>query len=410
MHIKRFQAQDVNKALEKVKEEFGDDAIILKTNRIKKRDPYTNQTESFIEILAAIDYDNENSDEQYKKSPSATSIQKPQYISQKPDLVYDNKDNQKTIKPTSSFLQAKVPKHENIDVNLKSPLLSLYQIFSEIGIKPNKHHELTIKFLSDKEFSNKIEYNSVLNWLINIWKKELNFGPKVHELTNPLWLAVVGPTGSGKTLTTAKLAAELKFNHKKNGILISMDNYKLGAIEHLKRYASIMDISFYIAKNSLNLREIILENREKDYVLIDTFGKSLADNIYFNELTDIFHTIPGSIKGLALLPALYSSEIMQKYIKFYSNFPISGWIITKIDELESFLPLFNIFNNEKLPVSYITNGQKIPENLLRADIVNLDKIIEKLNIYNINTEEDFLQTNFLKPEKSKLDILREIQA
>jgi len=405
MHIKRFQAQDINKTLEKVKEEFGDDAIILKTNRIKKRDPYSNNSESFIEIIAAIDYENLNSDNKKNTSVHKKSSNK------SPDFGNDIKDQTNNlINSSRQFIDPKLSQTDISSSPVKSPLLLLYQIFSEIGIMPHQQQELTLNFLSDKNFSNNFDYNCVLSWLIKIVKKRINFAPNIEDFTNPLWVAVIGPTGSGKTLTTAKLAADLKFNQKKNGILISMDNYKLGAIEHLKRYAAIMDIPFYTAKNPENLREIILNNKDKDYILIDTFGKTISDSIYYNELSDIFNTFNGSIRGLALLPAPYRIEILKKYIKYYSNFPVYGWVLTKIDEIDSFLPVFSLLNDEKLPLAYITNGQKIPENLLNANSINIDKIMEKFCPKNNNKEEFIFQENHIKHEKSKLEFLREIQA
>lgn len=388
MHIKRFQAPDINKALEKVKEEFGDDAIILRTNRVKKRDPYTNQIESFIEIVAAIDTDRLNKTQIHdtKNDPITKEVLR----AETPSIQVEKNQPQTITQPTFN----------------QSLLLSLYQIFLEVGVPLEKHNEFTVRYLNKFENA-KIDFASIKSWILDECKKDLMFGQGLEELPPPVIVPVIGPTGSGKTVTTAKLAAELKFNHNKNGILLSIDNYRLGAIEHLKRYAELMEVPFLFAKNPKHLGELIQEILDRDFILIDTFGKSIFDRGYEQDLFEIMEVLPKRKYPICIIPTNLSVSTLRKIVEFYMRFPIHSWVLTKTDEVESLIPVFMLCAQKNLPISYLCDGQKIPDNLLKANLMNINRITLKIN--ELLSHEKKTPVDAPKREKSKLEILREIQ-
>ncbi|MBU0987794.1 MAG: hypothetical protein KKH68_11140 [Proteobacteria bacterium] len=185
--------------------------------------------------------------------------------------------------------------------------------------------------------------------------------------------AFIGTTGVGKTTTIAKLAAQLMLKSRKKVGLISIDTYRIGAMEQLKTYANILGIPCFQAFNKKDLLFALRRMAEKDVVLIDTAGQSQYDLARIEELKKM---IPDDLAmNTHLLLSVATTEYeMEKTAVNFSPLNYQSYIFTKADEAEKFGSVINQIMKLNLPVSYITTGQNVPEDIERADkkkILNL---------------------------------------
>lgn len=177
--------------------------------------------------------------------------------------------------------------------------------------------------------------------------------------------AFVGPTGVGKTTTIAKLSAELSLKLKKKVGIISVDSYRIGAVDQLKTYAAIMGLPFLSAFSREDLGKALKKMANRDVILIDTAGQSHRDMKRLKELGDLVgEDFP--IDTHLVLSAATKPEDMREAAQNFSILKPASYVFTKVDETGSRGGLIDQVLNLKLPVSYITNGQRVPEDILAA--------------------------------------------
>ena len=174
--------------------------------------------------------------------------------------------------------------------------------------------------------------------------------------------AFIGPTGVGKTTTLAKLAAHFRLRLGKRIALITIDTYRIGAIEQLKTYSRILGVPLEVAISPQELKEIIEKNGNREILLIDTAGRNPYDPSVLEELRE-FLTVHPAIENHLVLSATMKDRDLNQMIYRFSTLPIKSYIITKIDETEEYVPIFNQLLRYKKPLSYITNGQRVPEDI-----------------------------------------------
>jgi len=177
--------------------------------------------------------------------------------------------------------------------------------------------------------------------------------------------AFVGPTGVGKTTTIAKLSAELSLKQKKKVGIISVDSYRIGAVDQLKTYAAIMGLPFLSAFSKEDLEKALKKMANRDVILIDTAGQSHRDVKRLKELGGLLgKTFP--IDTHLVLSAATKPEDMKEAANSFSVLSPSSYVFTKVDETVSRGGLIDQLLNLRLPVSYITNGQRVPEDIEAA--------------------------------------------
>lgn len=185
-------------------------------------------------------------------------------------------------------------------------------------------------------------------------------------------IALVGPTGVGKTTTIAKISAILKQQKKKIG-LISTDVYRIGAIEQLQTYANIMDSKMIEAKNPQELKEAInyFKHVEKvDIILIDTVGRSPM-KVELVDGTKEYLDIAKPDHTALVLSSTQKCKDMIQILKNFDTVPLDSLIFTKLDETMSYGFILNILEKNKLNISYVTNGQNVPKDIVAASANHL---------------------------------------
>lgn len=173
--------------------------------------------------------------------------------------------------------------------------------------------------------------------------------------------ALVGPTGVGKTTTTAKLAARCVLRHGPSKVaLVTTDSYRIGAHEQLRIYGRILGVSVYLVKDAVELRQTLSELQHKHIVLIDTMGMSQKDRLV-PELTDMLADC--NVQRLLLLSCTSRGDTLDDVVRAYRGENLAGCVLTKVDEAASLASTLDVIMRHELRLHYVSNGQRVPEDL-----------------------------------------------
>ncbi len=175
----------------------------------------------------------------------------------------------------------------------------------------------------------------------------------------------VGPTGVGKTTTIAKLAAIFSLWEKKSVLLLTTDTYRIAAVEQLKMYARILGVPFRVIQNPEDVQNILEEYQDVDVILIDTAGRCQKDGGKMEELETLYRSLNPDVVHLVLAANMKNRDM--KDVLQRMTIPLSGVVFTKLDETLSFGALLELLLESKLPMSFITAGQNVPNDIDVAD-------------------------------------------
>lgn len=191
---------------------------------------------------------------------------------------------------------------------------------------------------------------------------------------SPRIIALVGPTGVGKTTTTAKLAAMYALNRGNKVALITMDIFRVGAVEQLKTYSRIMGIPLEVASTPKELEKAVEKHSACDLIFIDTAGRSHKDKEKLDEMKSFLENkIP--VEVYLCLSATTKDRELEEILHRFSIFQVSKVVFTKIDESESLGNMVNLLMKDNLSIAYFTNGQRVPEDIEVATSAKLADMI-----------------------------------
>jgi flagellar biosynthesis protein FlhF len=186
----------------------------------------------------------------------------------------------------------------------------------------------------------------------------------IHNWTRMIHF--VGPTGVGKTTTIAKLAAEQVLKYRKSVGLITSDTYRIAAIDQLRTYASILDVPLEVVFSPLDLQKAMEKMQDKDIILMDTAGRNFRSDMAVSELQSLLRTDEKRDTILVLSLCMKYSDMHAVMDKF-NKFGVEKVLFTKSDETETIGSIINLFSDFSLSLSYITDGQNVPEDIRLAD-------------------------------------------
>ncbi|GGF80192.1 hypothetical protein GCM10010912_26560 [Paenibacillus albidus] len=176
---------------------------------------------------------------------------------------------------------------------------------------------------------------------------------------------IAGPTGVGKTTTIAKLAAEQLFKHGRKVGLITSDTYRISAVEQLRTYAAILNIPLEVVQSPGDLQRALFRLDSCDLVLMDTAGRNFRNEMLVAELQSLLSKELRSETYL-VLSLTSKSRDMKMIAEHFGRYQLDKVIFTKLDETGSYGPLFNVLNDFPLTLSYLTDGQNVPDDLKMA--------------------------------------------
>jgi flagellar biosynthesis protein FlhF len=195
-------------------------------------------------------------------------------------------------------------------------------------------------------------------------------------------VALLGPTGVGKTTTVAKLAARAAMEYGADNVaLVTTDTYRIGAHEQLSIYGRIMGCPVRVAKDSEQLADVLYQLRNRRLVLIDTAGMGQRDVRLSEQLDTLMQESGEVINSYLVLPATAQRQVLQETLEHFRRIPLSGCIMTKLDESLSLGEFISVVIQNALPVTYIANGQRVPEDIVIAQprymVAKANELLEK---------------------------------
>ena len=366
MHIKRFRAETARKALMMAKDEFGSETVILSTKKVKENGNSQSGTgASLVEVVAAIDFDNQK--------PPYRGAEKVRYFSQPgkfEKILGEGVQNKKMesleeemrgLKRMVSFIAREVQR-DNL-TKLSDQKLFLYQNLVGRGLHSTLAYKLIRKSVSvspegSKGCEETIRMN-VKRLLSNCTKsiKPIEKGKKEKKI-----VTLIGPTGVGKTTTLAKLAALHAFEKKEKVAILTLDTFRIGAAEQLKVYGNIMGLPTEVVSSREDIRRYVMNNNDKELVLVDTAGRNYRDKYHIKELMALSELKIPIMFNLVLSLTTRDKELAE-IAKRFVELPVESLIFTKLDESESYGTMLNVAAAATRPISYFTAGQKVPDDI-----------------------------------------------
>lgn len=365
MQVKTYTAATKLEALLKIREELGPDAVILDERKVQKGSLFFKKPA--VEIVVALKDDTE----QVQRAVPAGTKAEPKGVEPKGVENYDPVQSRlrrlehemQEVRTLMSAVQRHLREEEvqiQTDTIATTPAEHpMMHPLTSAGIEPEIARRLLERIPSSE---GEIVQKEHLRKMIERAFQTGGVIPK--ESTSRQVVALVGPTGVGKTTTIAKLAALHTLDYSKKVGLISLDTYRIGAIDQLRTYAEIMDVPLQIAYNADELSEGLQELQSCDLVLIDTIGRSQRDEIHLKELQQAL--APAKATLYLTISAAADSPVLIDIAERFAIFKPEYYLLTKADEAVRFGNLLNLITRKPLPIAYCTDGQRVPEDIQEA--------------------------------------------
>jgi flagellar biosynthesis protein FlhF len=199
--------------------------------------------------------------------------------------------------------------------------------------------------------------------------------PVYREVTPGRVMAFVGPTGVGKTTTLAKLAAQLTLFHMKRVALVTIDTYRIGAVEQLRTYAEIIGVPLDVVMSPAELEQVLRRHGNKDYVLIDSAGRPFWNAGQVAELQSFLDLVPEPRDVFLVLASNTKPRDLARAAEEFARVRFNKFIFTKVDETETLGAILNIVHRWQMPVIYVTDGQNVPDDIDQVYPKKLAKLI-----------------------------------
>ena len=370
MQVKRYEVSTINEGLSKIKSDMGPDAVILSTRKVK------NGRQEMFEIMAARDEGplplQPNGDK-----PAAETISS----SARPeDVVAMFRSELAQIRKSVESLQ----RQSLLGRELAEMKETLQSFFDVVGMRKGKtagdlNSKIYLQLLGSgfsrssacrivDAVNQRSEHPACLteNQAFDLVKKYIGSSLPAVSQDHPGQRVkmFIGPTGVGKTTTLAKLAARYSIMNKKKVGLITTDNFRIAAAEQLGTYAKIMGLRMEKASSRETFEKALGSFTDMDVILVDTPGRARPDEGHIgHQALTLAHQ---AIETNLLINATGSQDHLENIVSAYSRFRISNLIITKVDEAERFGMLYDVIAKTQKPVTYVTCGQNVPQDIEEA--------------------------------------------
>jgi flagellar biosynthesis protein FlhF len=377
MHLKRYEVVDMADAVAQIKRDLGPDAIILSTRPLPKRSGlFRLGGKPLLEVIAASDP--QNAAEVTSLAATASRRMRPSTAAPPPPPP-EPLDQDAAAAEMEALRRELRGMHAELQMlqeaakekaapptktrRLPKALMGLHQQLVARGLAA----ELADRLLDEvrdgrpaKALHNEAALrDAVLRTLID--KIEVAEPPRLPRST-PRRMAFVGPTGVGKTTTIAKLAAAKALSERQRVALITLDTYRIAAAEQLKVYGNIIGTPVLVASDRTELHRALRETGDYDVVFIDTAGRCHRSPEPMRELQGFF-SLPQPLEIHLVLSATTREEEAEEMIRQFSLLPLHSLLFTKLDESGSLGGLLNLLLRTAKPVSYLTTGQRVPEDV-----------------------------------------------
>ncbi len=381
MKIGRYLGKDVQEALLKLKMDFGNDAVILNTRKVKRKGWLRFFKKPMIEVLGAIDEDYGTKKNVVRKEPKLTGVNIQSAIANNDGQLLEL---EKKVSDMESVLNKIYQEMQKNDIKVSEKSGAGYE---------NSENSKILQLFSDNLIKNGVEAKIVDELIGKVRLKHADCS--VNEVANSIFEEIgcmikepeeliiegkdkskvvmfVGPTGVGKTTTVAKIAADFAINKSMQVGLITADTYRIAAIEQLKTYAEILGIPLTVVYTPNDIEQALRNYEDKDLILIDTAGRSHRNKVQFDELK-AFITVAKADEVYLLLSVATNERVCKDILKNYAFLEDYKLIFTKMDESPVCGVILNTVKHTGKKLSYVTNGQNVPDDIEMADVSKITK-------------------------------------
>ncbi|OAT88968.1 flagellar biosynthesis protein FlhF [Candidatus Arthromitus sp. SFB-turkey] len=273
----------------------------------------------------------------------------------KPEIQNENSQElKKELQEIKDIVKGLVNNNSASPLNCLDEILHKHDICKELCEEIKSNCTLTSEELRNEKIVKKY-LRDVFSNIIKIYE---------NDVSNKF--VVVGPTGSGKTTTVAKLAGMLSLNLNKRVGMVTIDTFRVGAVEQLKMYADIMNIPYKSVMTLNDIRSVFDDMKACDVILVDTIGRGNKNIIQLNELSMFVQSIQSNDVSLVVSAGMKEQDV-DLFINSFKGIKFTNVIVTKLDETNSFGMLVNICYKTSIPISFLTIGQDVPLDIKKAN-------------------------------------------
>lgn len=394
MRVKRFVAYSVQEAAALVRTEFGPDAVILHTRRARRGPRFLFWRRPLVEVIAAVDQARPRAERRVDGDPAPETAPKaPAVVSRFPDGARPRPDA--------------LAREPAVGTALLEMRRELAQIRQALAGEPGGHGprgpaelplawpgalQVLFERLVAREVTEHLAAGVVAEVQAAGSEKDWEEGSWVWQeaervITRTLpceepwdWrgapkiVPLVGPTGVGKTTTVAKIAANCAVLGKRRVALITVDTYRIAAVEQLKTYADIMGLTVDVALTPQDLRSALDRRRGADLILVDTAGRSHRNRLHMVELKGFLEVMQQPAIHLVVSAATRLNDLLD-VVEEFGIVSCERLIVTKLDETTGYGMLYNLGRLTEKKIAYVTNGQSVPDDIEVAEPAKIAGLI-----------------------------------
>ena len=361
MNMKKFVAITSREALRLVRAELGADAVIMSNRKV----------DAGVEIIAVPNAEFAGLEQETRKPVSVQRAHTaainaiPATVATAPTMESEQQDILSEIKSMRDMMREQIACLSWSDMQQRDPQRTrMLREMLNAGFSPALSRRLL----------DKMPANADSSWVRQVLGHNLRVATQEEDIVvRGGMVALIGPTGVGKTTTTAKLAARAVVRYGADKVaLITTDSYRIGAHEQLRIYGKILGVAVHAVRDTEDLRLTLSALKHKHLVLIDTIGMGQRDS-RVAEQTEMFDAT--GVQRLLLLNATSSGDTLDDVVRMYHGTGVIGCIPTKLDEVVNLGTVLDVAVRHKLALHYITNGQRVPEDLHE---VNLEHLLHRV--------------------------------
>ena len=389
MKIKRYLDKDMRHVLRRVREDQGPDAVILSNRRVDEG----------IEVIAALDYD-----EALMRHATGTPADSTAQINSDVLARIAEDDVEPPAPPTREILSAELTRNSGVSEDVTATVTPVRSAGDDQSLRQMQDELSSMRGLLETQLSDLVWKDAAERFPLrtqvlrnlarigispdiasivvdrlgpveavkNLWSAPLTALAQSLPVINDNLLqeggtiALIGPTGVGKTTTIAKIAARFAMNNWADDIaLVSADAYRIGAKEHLTAFANIIGANVYSASSADELSATLTRLQDKKLILIDTEGRSQRDRDLSDRLA-AYASNAERVRYYLTLSAATQEAALDETIRTFNKVPLEGCIVTKVDEAAQLGCVMSALIRNDLPLAWLSDGQRIPDDLHSA--------------------------------------------